>query len=187
AHKFIFEGFGIASFLFIKVFGEIALWFGIQFNAAKLRRMIFWDLFAIIVLSIALGHFGAKYPFLGGTVGFEMNDYLQDYIGQIGAMLVVLFLIIFYLIFRIKMTPKAFTNVVSNTHAKIKDNIEKAEDIIKTKPAQPINIKQQDKEDSKIIVHPTPVKETIKQQDTDNEVSFDLKKIAKKPEPINDF
>ncbi len=187
AHKFIFEGFGIASFLFIKVFGEIALWFGIQFNAAKLRRMIFWDLFAIIVLSIALGHFGAKYPFLGGTVGFEMNDYLQDYIGQIGAMLVVLFLIIFYLIFRIKMTPKAFTNVVSNTHAKIKDNIEKAEDIIKTQPAQPININQQVKEDSKIIVPPTPVKETVKQQDTDNEVSFDLKKIEKKPEPINDF
>lgn len=187
AHKFIFEGFGIASFLFIKVFGEIALWFGIQFNAAKLRRMIFWDLFAIIVLSIALGHFGAKYPFLGGTVGFEMNDYLQDYIGQIGAMLVVLFLIIFYLIFRIKMTPKAFTNVVSNTHAKIKDNIEKAEDIIKTQPAQPININQQVKEDSKIIVPPTPVKETVKQQDTDNEVSFDLKKIEKKPELINDF
>ncbi len=187
AHKFIFEGFGVASFLFIKIFGETALWFGIQFNAAKLRRMIFWDLFAIIVLSIALGHFGAKYPFLGGTVGFEMNDYLQDYIGQIGAMLVVLFLIIFYLIFRIKMTPKAFTNVVSNTHAKIKDNIEKAEDIIKTQPAQPININQQVKEDSKIIVPPTPVKETVKQQDTDNEVSFDLKKIEKKPEPINDF
>ncbi|WP_397258988.1 DNA translocase FtsK [Paenimyroides viscosum] len=187
AHKFIFEGFGVASFLFIKIFGETALWFGIQFNAAKLRRMIFWDLFAIIVLSIALGHFGAKYPFLGGTVGFEMNDYLQDYIGQIGAMLVVLFLIIFYLIFRIKMTPKAFTNVVSNTHAKIKDNIEKAEDIIKTQPAQPIKINQPVREDTKIIVPPAQIKEDIKKPETNNEVSFDIKKIEKKPEPINDF
>ena len=187
AHKFIFEGFGIASFLFIKVFGEIALWFGIRFNAAKLRRMIFWDLFAVIVLSIALGHFGTNYPFLGGTVGFEMNDYLQDYIGQIGAMLVVLFLIIFYLIFRIKMTPKSFTNVVSNTHAKIKDNIEKAEEIIKTQPAQPININQSVREDTKIIVPPTPIKEEIPTAKIDNEVSFDLNKIEKKPEPINDF
>lgn len=187
AHKFIFEGFGIASFLFIKVFGEIALWFGIQFNAAKLRRMIFWDLFAIIVLSIALGHFGTNYPFLGGTVGFEMNDYLQDYIGQIGAMLVVLFLIIFYLIFRIKMTPKSFTSVVSNTHAKIKDNIEKAEEIIKTHPVKPININQSVREDSKIIVPPTPIKEEIPVAKIDNEVSFDLNKIEKKPEPINDF
>ncbi len=187
AHKFIFEGFGIASFLFIKVFGEIALWFGIRFNAAKLRRMIFWDLFAIIVLSIALGHFGAKYPFLGGTVGFEMNDYLQDYIGQIGAMLVVLFLIIFYLIFRIKMTPKAFTNVVSNTHAKIKDNLEKAEEIINTQPVQPININQPVKEDAKIIVPPAPIKEEIQVTKIDNEVSFDLNKTVKKSEPVNDF
>lgn len=187
AHKFIFEGFGIASFLFIKIFGEVALWFGIRFNAAKLRRMIFWDLFAIIVLSIALGHFGSKYPFLGGTVGFEMNDYLQDYIGQIGAMLVVLFLIIFYLIFRIKMTPKAFTNVVSNTHAKIKDNIEKAEEIINTQPVQPININQPVRGDAKIIVPPTPVKEEIPVAKIDNEVSFDLKKTERKPEPVHDF
>ena len=187
AHKFIFEGFGIASFLFIKVFGEIALWFGIQFNAAKLRRMIFWDLFAIIVLSIALGHFGTNYPFLGGTVGFEMNDYLQDYIGQIGAMLVVLFLIIFYLIFRIKMTPKAFTNVVSNTHAKIKDNIEKAEDIIKTQPAQPININQPIKEDAKVAVPVAPVKEVIAEPVVKNEIDFNLNKKEENNDYLTDF
>lgn len=187
AHIFIFEGFGIASFLFIKIFGEIALWFGIKFNAAKLRRMIFWDLFAIIVLSIALGHFGSKYPFLGGIIGFEINDYLQDYIGQIGAMLVVLFLIIFYLIFRIKMTPKFFTNVVSTTHARIKDNIEKAEEIINTQPVQPININQPVKEDAKIIVPTTLVKKEIPFTKVENEISFDLNKIQKKSEPINDF
>lgn len=134
AHKFIFDGFGIASFIFVKITAEIALWFGIRFRASRLRNMIFWDLFAILVLSIALGHFGSEHPFLGGIVGFEMNDYIQDYIGQIGAMLVVLFLIIFYLIFRIKMTPKSFTDVVSNTHAKIKDNLEKAEELIATQP-----------------------------------------------------
>lgn len=187
AHKFIFEGFGIASFLFIKIFGETALWFGIKFNAAKLRRMIFWDLFAIIVVSIALGHFGSKYPFLGGTVGFEMNDYLQDYIGQIGAMLVVLFLIIFYLIFRIKMTPKSFTNVVSHTHAKLKDNLEKAEEIIKTQPVQPININQPVKEDTKTNIPSAPIKEELKVPPTNNQVDFDLKKTEKKQQQVHDF
>lgn len=193
SHKFIFEGFGVASFLFIKIFGETALWFGIRFSAAKLRRMIFWDLFAILVLSIALGHFGANHPFLGGTVGFEMNTYFQDYIGQIGAMMVVLFLIIFYLIFRIKMTPKAFTNVVSNTHAKIKDNLEKAEEIINTQPAQPININQPLKEEAKIVVPVVPVtpdipvKEEVIVPSTNNQVAFDLNKIEKKPETSFDF
>ena len=70
----------IDSFLFIKIFGTVALWFGIRFSASKMRRMIFWDLFAILVLSFALGHFGSTRPFLGGIVGYEMNDYLQDYI-----------------------------------------------------------------------------------------------------------
>ena len=78
------------------------------------------------------------------------------------------------------MTPKAFTNVVSNTHAKIKDNIEKAEDIIKTQPAQPIKINQPVREDTKIIVPPAQIKEDIKKPETNNEVSFDIKKIEKK-------
>ncbi|WCM43054.1 DNA translocase FtsK [Flavobacterium sp. CBA20B-1] len=174
AHNFIFNGFGIASFLFVKIFAEIALWFGIRFSAAKLRRMIFWDLFTVLVLSIALGHFGAKHPFLGGVVGFEMNDYLQDYIGQIGALLVVVFLIIFYLIFRVKMTPKAFTNVVSNTHAKIKDNLEKAEDIIKTQPAQPININQPVKEDAKVSVPAPTAKKEVAEPAVSNQIDFNL-------------
>ncbi|HUH25823.1 MAG TPA: DNA translocase FtsK 4TM domain-containing protein, partial [Flavobacterium sp.] len=136
SHLFIFKGFGIASFIFVKVFATIGFWFAFKFNAAKLRRMIFWDLFAIIVLSVAMGHFGANYPYLGGMVGYEINDYLQDYLGQIGTLMVVVFFIIFFLVFRIKMSPKLFTDVVSNTHAKLKDNLEKAENIIQSEPSQ---------------------------------------------------
>lgn len=177
AHKFIFEGFGIASFLFIKIFGTVALWFGIRFSASKMRRMIFWDLFAILVLSFALGHFGSTRPFLGGIVGYEMNDYLQDYIGQIGTLLAVLFLIIFYLIFRIKMTPKAFTNVVSNTHAKIKDNLEKAEEIISKQPEQPINkpiLKTEDKQPVPTAPIVEVKKETPIVVENPQEVAFDF-------------
>src|SRR5690606_7698699 len=177
AHKFIFEGFGIASFLFIKIFGTVALWFGIRFSASKMRRMIFWDLFAILVRSFALGHFGSTRPFLGGIVGYEMNDYLQDYIGQIGTLLAVLFLIIFYLIFRIKMTPKAFTNVVSNTHAKIKDNLEKAEEIISKRPEQPINkpiLKTEDKQPVPTAPSVEVKKETPIVVENPQEVAFDF-------------
>ncbi len=172
AHTFIFEGFGVASFLFVKIFGEIALWFGIRFNAASLRRMLFWDLFTIIVLSIALGYFGASYPFLGGIVGFEMNDYLQDYIGQIGALLVVVFMLIFFLIFRIKMTPKSFTSVVTNTHAKIKDNLEKAEDIIKTEPVKPV---------------PTPQPQTVNNEPKVTQPPVAVAKPIATPEPITEI
>ena len=143
SHQFIFKGFGIASFIFVKIFAEIGFWFAFKFNTAKLRRMIFWDLFSIMILSIALGHFGASYPYLGGIVGYEINDYLQDYLGKIGALMIVAFLVIFFLVFRIKMSPKLFTDVVSNTHAKLKDNLEKAENIIQSEPSSS-NIQEND-------------------------------------------
>ncbi|HLW63639.1 MAG TPA: DNA translocase FtsK 4TM domain-containing protein, partial [Flavobacterium sp.] len=135
SHQFIFAGFGIASFIFVKVFAEIGLWFAFKFRAGKLRQMLFWDLFALLVISIALGHFGAKNPYLGGVVGFEINDYLQDYLGQIGALLIVVFFIIFFLVFRIKMSPSVFTNVLSKTRTQLKGNLEKAEQIIHSQPA----------------------------------------------------
>lgn len=136
ANFFIFEGFGIASFLFVKIVFTLALYFAFTFSAVKLRKMIFWDLFAILVFSVALGHFGTDYAYLGGTVGYEMNQYLQDYLGQFGTMLVVIFGILFYLIFRIKMAPELFTNVLKNTKDKITDNLSKAEDIIKNQPVK---------------------------------------------------
>ncbi len=148
SHKFIYEGFGIASFIFVKIFAQIGLWFGLKFRTTKLRQMIFWDLFALLIISIALGHFGSNKPFLGGVVGFEINDYLQDYLGQIGTLLVVVFFILFYLIFRIKMSPSFFTNIVTNTHSKLKENLEKAEEIIHSQPdnnsaSKPFKIKEE--------------------------------------------
>src|SRR5690554_7862785 len=62
SHQFIFSGFGIASFIFVKIFAETGLWFAFKFRASKLRQMMFWDLFALLVVSIALGHFGTNQP-----------------------------------------------------------------------------------------------------------------------------
>lgn len=193
SHKFIFEGFGVASFIFVKIAVQIALWFGLKFSASKLRRMIFWDLFAIIVIAIALGHFGSTLPYLGGVVGFEINDYIQDYFGEIGALLTVIFLIIFYLIFRIKMTPSSFTNVLTNTHAKIKDNLEKAEEIIQTAPSSVTdvttsNTKAEPKQP--VVTPPVFVSEDVfePKEDANNQFDFDLKRnldTIKKPEPTS--
>lgn len=161
SHKFIYEGFGIASFIFVKIFAQIGLWFGLKFRATKLRQMIFWDVFALLIISLALGHFGSTKPYLGGVVGFEINDYLQDYLGQIGTLLIVVFFILVYLIFRIKMSPSFFTNIVSNTHSKLKENIEKAEEIIQSQPEtnstlKPLQVKEQ-KPTEPVISHNEPL------------------------------
>ena len=129
AEVFIFNGFGIAAFSFVKILFVVALWFPFRFSASKLRKSIFWDIFSIIIVSISFGFFGKDYPYLGGKIGSEVNAYLSAYLGEIGTMLAVIFLIMFYLIFRIKMSPISFTSIISDVKKKLNSSIEKGESI----------------------------------------------------------
>uniref|UniRef100_UPI00375199FE FtsK/SpoIIIE family DNA translocase n=1 Tax=Flavobacterium sp. TaxID=239 RepID=UPI00375199FE len=83
----------------------------------------FWDLFAIIILSILFGFFFTKIPELGGTIGYEMNIFFQDYIGKIGTLLVLLFGLVLYLIFKIKVSPDAVKTFFENKKNDIKDSL----------------------------------------------------------------
>ncbi len=100
---FIYRGFGVASFLFVKIFFLSGIFLVLELPIKKLKNTWFWDLFAIVVLSILFGFFSTTLPELGGTVGYEMNIFLQDYIGKTGTLLVIVFSIVIYLIFKIKI------------------------------------------------------------------------------------
>ncbi|MCL4151507.1 UNVERIFIED_CONTAM: hypothetical protein GTU68_016809 [Idotea baltica] len=90
-------------------------------NKVKLRKHWFWGILIIIWLSVLLGFFGETYDILGGTVGFEINTFLQDYIGKIGIILLLLFGLISYLAIRFKVTFESFTNVFKSAKKNIKD------------------------------------------------------------------
>ena len=70
ADFFINDGFGIASFLFVKISLSISAYFVFKFPASKLRGIIFFFFFSIIILSVSLGYFSKNHLFLGGNVGF---------------------------------------------------------------------------------------------------------------------
>lgn len=130
AETLLFRGFGIASFLFAKIFLVLAMWFVNRFSGAKLRKSIFWDLFTILTLSVTLGFFGVKHPYLGGVVGSEINTFFTDYLGHIGTMLLVIFMVIFYLIFRVRMSPISFTSLFSDFRGKMKKSLTRSQEII---------------------------------------------------------
>jgi S-DNA-T family DNA segregation ATPase FtsK/SpoIIIE len=48
----------------------------LDISANRLKGIWFWDLFAIIVLSVLFGFFATSVPELGGTVGYELNLFL---------------------------------------------------------------------------------------------------------------
>jgi S-DNA-T family DNA segregation ATPase FtsK/SpoIIIE len=69
-----------------------------------------WGLVGVIWGSIALGFFAADFPLLGGLVGYEMNDFLQDYTGKIGVFLILLFMLMVILVRLFNFTPEGFAN-----------------------------------------------------------------------------
>ena len=107
ADVFIYRGFGAASFLFVKLFFLSGAFLALDIPLGRLKSMWFWDVFVIIVASILFGFFATSLPELGGIVGFEMNDYLQDYLGKTGTLLLLVFAIVIYLIFKIQISPDA--------------------------------------------------------------------------------
>ncbi len=105
ADLFIYKGFGAASFLFVKLFFLTGAFLILDLPIKKLRNTWFWDLFAIIILSILFGFFATSLPELGGTVGYEMNLFFQDFIGKTGTLLILISGLIVYLLFKIKISP----------------------------------------------------------------------------------
>lgn len=123
ADLFIYRGFGVAAFLLVKLLFLSGAFLILDLPMRKLKNTWFWDLFALVVLSILFGFFADNLPELGGTVGYEMNLFLQDYIGKTGTVLVLVFSMIVYMIFKIKVSPDAIKSFFEKKHKEIKEDI----------------------------------------------------------------
>jgi S-DNA-T family DNA segregation ATPase FtsK/SpoIIIE len=120
ADVLIYKGFGIASFLFVRLFFLTGLFLILDISLRKLKNIWFWDLFVIIILSVLFGFFASSLPELGGTIGYELNLFSQDYIGKTGTLLLLLFGLIIYLIFKMKVSPEKIKTFFENTKKEIK-------------------------------------------------------------------
>jgi len=89
SHWFIFQGFGISSFIVIILLILIGLK-GIKINTLPIRRSIKHGLTAMIWLSLSFGHFFTDNLILGGSVGYECNIWLNTMLGTIGTRLLLL-------------------------------------------------------------------------------------------------
>ncbi len=102
---FIYNGFGVASFLLVKLLFITGLYLVLDLPLKRIRNTWFWDLFVMIILSILFGFFATSLPILGGTVGYEMNLFFQDFIGKTGTLLLLITGLIVYLLYKIKISP----------------------------------------------------------------------------------
>ncbi|WP_374175327.1 DNA translocase FtsK 4TM domain-containing protein [Flavobacterium tructae] len=115
ADLIVYRGFGIASFIFVRLFFLTGMFLALELSTKKLKNTWFWDLFALIIVSVLFGFFATSAPELGGTIGYELNLFLQDYIGKTGTLLTLLFGLIVYLIFKIKLSPEKIQSYFDST------------------------------------------------------------------------
>ncbi|QLG46806.1 FtsK/SpoIIIE family DNA translocase [Costertonia aggregata] len=105
SHFFMYKGFGLASLIFPFLLFTTGLYMFLSMQKQGLLKKWVWGLLFVIWISIALGFFAEAQPLLGGLVGYEMNDFLQDYTGKIGVFLLLLFGLIFILVRLFNITP----------------------------------------------------------------------------------
>ena len=119
---FIYDGFGIAAFALAILVTLTGIYLFFNLNKNTLRRFWFWGLAVMLWLSVTLGFFASVNPLLGGTVGFEVNDYLQDYLGFTGTILLLGFLLVVYLVARLDITPEKIGDLFKRTRKEISED-----------------------------------------------------------------
>ena len=127
---FIYQGFGLASFsiAFLTLLSGIYLFMG--FNSVNLKKFWFWGVLVMIWLSIFFGFFAEKNALLGGRIGFETNDFIQDYLGFFGTILLLTFLFVAYLAIRLKVTPEMVAGYFRSGKKELHDAMQEHKTII---------------------------------------------------------
>jgi len=122
SHFVVYKGFGIASLILTILLCITGLYFFLSLEKKGLLKKWIWGLVFMIWISLALGFLADTHPLLGGLVGYEMNDFLQDYTGKIGVFLILLFGLTFILVRFFEFTPDGAARYFTSKKAALASN-----------------------------------------------------------------
>ena len=168
-HFFIYKGFGIAAF--IVSFQLFSTGFSILLKR-KLSKIIIswnWGLTAMLLVSISLGFLHEKFALISGIIGFEINQYSQDFVGKTGLIILLIFFFIAYIALRYKVNFDGFINRLKQ---KREDKDQNVNDESKVAPIEDAN-KSSEKEEVLI--------ENSLNLETNNKSEFEKSVIDLKP------
>lgn len=199
AHFFVYDGFGIAAFIFAFLVTLTGIYYFFDYAKKQLLRFWFWGLLVMLWISVFFGFFAGTRNLFSGVMGYEINDFLQDYLGLIGTILLMTFLAIVYLVIRLKMTPEKVGDAIKKTKKDIADdfntdpaseenseNLAQQTDYEKQVIEEVVNIDDTGSIDLETIVDEDNLEEpflkTVIQNEikdsTDSEVAMEIEKVA---------
>ena len=171
SHLFIYKLFGFSSFVLPIILLVSSYYILFNKKIFDLFGKINWLLVLLIWTTILSGYLKNYFPVQSGIVGFEVNLFLESYIGRIGILLILIFSFIISIAILFNVTPSGTLSLINNffkaKEQKILDSeleIEK-DDIIE-------NI-DEDKQNDNLILDETEPNNNI---GTDN-ISIEVEKI----------
>ncbi|MGK0493668.1 MAG: S-DNA-T family DNA segregation ATPase FtsK/SpoIIIE [Maribacter sp.] len=106
SHFFVYKGFGISALIFPILLCLSGIYMFLGLDKKGLLKKWIWGFIFIIWISVTFGFFATESPLLGGLIGYEINDFLQDYAGKIGVLLLLVFGLVFITVRLFKLTPE---------------------------------------------------------------------------------
>ncbi len=147
SHFFIYKGFGVAALIVTFLTVASGLYFLLETQLLALKKRWFYGVIIMIWVSVFLGFFNTE--ILSGTIGFEVNTFLQDYLGKIGTGILLFFFLITYLVIRFKLSV---TNIQEYFNKTKEENIaEVKEDLSIKKTETPVVDSKEADEEAAII------------------------------------
>ncbi len=107
SHQMIAQGVGISAYIMALLISYTGL--ALFFNRFKTRliEQWAWGMVYMLWLSLAFGFFATQSAVFSGTLGFELFNSLDIYIGQWGILSLLLFALLCVLVLQWKITPEA--------------------------------------------------------------------------------
>ena len=168
SHLFIYKLFGFSSFVLPIILLVSSYYILFNKKIFDLFGKINWLLVLLVWTTILSGYLKNYFPVQSGIVGFEVNLFLESYIGRIGILLILIFSFIISIAILFNVTPSGTLSLINNffkaKEQKILDSeleIEK-DDII-----------DEDKQNDNLILDETEPNNNI---GTDN-ISIEVEKI----------
>ncbi len=114
SHLFVYKLFGISSFI-LPIILFISSYY-ILFNRKifDLLGKINWLLLLLIWTTILSGYLKSYLPIQAGLVGFEVNLFLESYIGRIGILLILIFSFIISIAILFNVTPSGTLDLITS-------------------------------------------------------------------------
>ena len=123
SHFLIYKSLGIGAFVIAYQLFLTGVKIILKKKLSKIIISWNWGLFVSLWLSISMGFISQRHELFSGIIGFEINDYLQGFIGKMGLVILLSFLLMAYIILRYKVTFDHLIDTIKKDETKANTSI----------------------------------------------------------------